>query len=94
MNFPKKVNSLLQKYDLFVREYDFSRKLIICFGNMIFRLGNITFPSNLLIRLESMISSIKNMNVSKKVNYLLLNFDFFIREYAKVTPKCDKLIVC
>ena len=31
MNFPKKVNYLLRKYDFFVRECD---KSIICFGNM------------------------------------------------------------
>ena len=33
------------------------------------------------------------MTVSKKVNYLLQEYDLFIREYAKATPKWDELSV-
>ena len=40
-----------------------------------------------------MMFSFENMNVSKKLNYLLRKYDLFIQEYTKVTPKWDELNV-
>ena len=58
---------------------------------MFFSFAKYTFSKKSIICFEYMISGFENMNVSKKVNYLLRKYDFFIQEYDKATPKWDEL---
>ena len=41
ISFSKKVNYSFRKYGVFVREYNFPRKPIICFENMMFSFENV-----------------------------------------------------
>ena len=52
---------------------------------------NIAFPRTNIFLLSRYHFSFGNMNVSKKVNYLLRKYDLSIQEYAKATPKWDEL---
>ena len=62
------------------------------FRTCTFSFENSTSPRQLLIR-SVVFSSFENMNVSKKVSYLLRKHDLFIQEYAKATPTWDELTV-
>ena len=49
------------------------------------------FPSTFIVFFENMIFAFENMDVSKKVNYLLRKYDLFMQEYAKATPIWNEL---